>query len=99
MKRISDKVFEETKCLEDLVNLMAYSEDGRMYADVGDPKQFIYRYQMFKERLKKELPEFTNEEILKFDEYFHKFKDTVYVMGGYDRMLTCLEYEERLKIK
>lgn len=97
MKRISDKVFEQTKSLEDLVNLMAYAVDGSMYADVGEPKQFILRYKMFKEMIEKELPEFTIEEILKFDEHFHKFKDTVYAWHGYDRMLTCLEYEEMSK--
>lgn len=97
MKRISDKVFQETKTLEDLVNLMAYTKDGRMYADVGEPKHFILRYQMFKEMLEKELPEFTIEEILKFDEHFYKFKEIVYSWYGSDKMLTCLEYEERKK--
>ena len=93
MKRISDKVFEETKSLEDLVQLMAYDKDGRNYYDIGEPKQFLARYKMFKEMIQRDLPEFTFEEILRFDEYFHKFKDAVYAWHGSDRMLTCLEYE------
>ena len=95
MKRISDKIFEETKSLEDLVQLMAYDKDGCSNAEIGNPTHFLNRYQMYKEKLKKDLPEFTFEEILKFSKYFHELKDSIFCWGSFDSYLTCLEYEER----
>lgn len=97
--RISDNVFNKLESLEDLVYKMGHDKDGRMMADVGEASDFIPRYKHFKEYLKEKLPELTFEEILRMDELYHRYKDAVYAWHGHDRMLTCLEYEERCRIK
>jgi len=97
MKHISDKVFNEITSLENLVDRMGTDSNGNKYAAIGETKSFIYRYQMYKNVLERDLPEFTFDEILKFNEFHHKFRDVVYQGNSYHEFLTCLEYEQRIK--
>jgi len=97
MKYISDKIFNEITSLENLVDIMGTDSEGRKYAAIGETKSFLSRYKTFKEILETDLSEFTFDEILKMDEYFHKFKDVIYNLNSYEELLTCLEYEQRIK--
>lgn len=69
---------------------------GKLYAEVGSPENnyahFKHRYEMFKEIIKRDIPELTTEEIIKFHKYFHKFKE-IYNWNGFDLMLRILEIE------
>ena len=92
--RISEKVYSDLKSLDDLINKMGTTKEGFKISDVGEPADFKLRFNSFKEFLKKELPEFSEEDILKFDNYFHKFRN-IYSWNGADYFLTAMEYEVR----
>lgn len=96
--RISDEVFNDLKSLDDLIIKMGTTKDGYKLSEVGEPNEFKSRFNYFKEHLKTEIPELTEEEILKFDKYYHKFK-SVFVWYGAQYFLTALEYELRKKEK
>lgn len=82
--------------------LDAYTTDKngvkRTFSDIGSSdgeySNFKSRYEYFKEFIERELPEFTPQEIIKFNKYYHKFKETVYSFNGYDMMLNILEWEQ-----
>lgn len=92
--RISESVFTNLKSLDDLITKMGTTKDGYKISGVGEPDDFKLRMNSFKEFLKMELPEFTEEEILKFDKHFHKFRK-IYEWYGAEYLLTAMEYEAR----
>lgn len=96
--RISESVFSDLKSLDDLITKMGTTKDGYKISGVGEPDDFKSRLKYFKEFLKKELPEFSEEEILKFDKHFHKFRK-IYEWYGSEYFLNAMEWEVRnLKI-
>jgi hypothetical protein len=92
--RISESFFSELKSLDDLITKMGTTTDGYKISDVGEPDVFKSRMAHFKEFLRRELPEFTEEEILKFDKYFQKFRK-IYDWYSAEYFLTAMEYEVR----
>lgn len=92
--RISESVFNDLKSLDDLITKMGTTKDGYKIIGVGEPDDFKSRLKYFKEFLKKELPEFTEEDILKFDKHFQKFRK-IYEWYGVEYFLTAMEYEVR----
>jgi|GEM_PF-4549337 hypothetical protein len=92
--RISESVFNDLKSLDDLIIKMGTTKDGYKISGVGEPDDFKSRMKYFKEFLKKELPEFTEEDILKFDKHFQKFRK-IYEWYGAEYFLTAMEYEAR----
>jgi len=92
--RISESVFSDLKSLDDLINKMGTTKDGYKINGVGEPDDFKSRFKYFKEFLKRELPEFTEEDILKFDKHFQKFRK-IYEWCGAEYFLTAMEYEAR----
>lgn len=94
--RISDDVFSDLKSLDDLIAKMGTTKDGYKISGVGEPHIFKSRLESFKEFLSKEFPEFTEEEILKFDKYFQKIKK-IYDWYGSEYLLAAIEYESRSK--
>lgn len=92
--RISESVFSDLKSLDDLIVKMGTTKDGYKISDVGEPDDFKSRMKYFKEFLKRELPEFTEEDILKFDKHFQKFRK-IYEWRGAEYFLTAMEYEAR----
>lgn len=96
MKRISEKVYRECETLDDLIMKMGRIRDGYVVSDVGDMNTFKSRLESFKEVIKEKLPEFTIEEILKFDEYFYELK-SLYKWYGVNRLFAALEFEKRTK--
>lgn len=92
--RISESVFSGLKSLDDLITKMGTTKDGYKNIGVGEPDDFKSRLRYFKEFLKKELPEFTEEDILKFDKHFQKFRK-IYGWYGAEYFLTAMEYEVR----
>lgn len=98
MKRISQKVLDECNTLEDLLDKattlttgerMTFSEIG---SDDNNYSSFKSRLKMFKEVIERDLPNFTWEEILKFDEFYHDLKK-VYDWHGVDYLLKAVEFE------
>lgn len=94
MKLISDKVYNELESLDDLIYKMSHTLDGREIHGVGNIEAFKQRFDMFKEFLKRNIPELTFEEILKFHEYHEKFR-SIYEWCNVEYLLTALEYETR----
>ncbi len=92
--RISEKIFSDLKSLDDLIIKMGTTTEGLKLSDVGEPNDFKFRFKYFKEFLKEELPDLSNEEILKFDKYFYAFKQ-IYEWHGAHYFLTAIEYEVR----
>ena len=92
--RISESVFSELKSLDDLITKMGTTKDGYKISGVGEPDDFKSRMKYFKEFLKMELPEFTEEDVLKFDKHFQKFRK-IYEWYGAEYFLTAMEYEAR----
>jgi len=92
--RISESVFNDLKSLDDLITKMGTTKDGYKNIGVGEPDDFKSRLSYFKEFLKKELPEFTEEDILKFDKHFQKFRK-IYGWHGAEYFLIAMEYEAR----
>lgn len=92
--RISESVFNDFKSLDDLITKMGTTKDGYKISGVGEPDDFKARFKYFKEFLKKELPEFSVEDILKFDKHFQKFRK-IYEWYGAEYFLNAMEYEAR----
>lgn len=92
--RISESVFSDLKSLDDLITKMGTTKDGCKNIGVGEPDDFKSRLRYFKEFLKKELPDFTEEDILKFDKHFQKFRK-IYNWNGCEYFLVAIEYESR----
>jgi hypothetical protein len=92
--RISESVFSDLKSLDDLITKMGTTKDGYKISGVGEPDDFKSRMKYFKEFLKEELPEFTEEDVLKFDKHFQKFRK-IYEWYGAEYFLTAMEYEAR----
>ena len=92
--RISESVFGDLKSLDDLITKMSTTKDGYEICCIGEPDDFKLRFRYFKEFLKKEIPELTEKEILKFDKHFQKFK-RIYEWYGVEYFLTAMEYEVR----
>lgn len=90
--RISEKIFNNLQSLDDLITKMGTTKDGYKISGVGEVDDFKSRMVSFKDFLKKELPEFTEEEILKFDKYFQKFRK-IYEWHSVEYFLTAMEYE------
>lgn len=95
--RISESVFSDLKSLDNLITKISTTRNGLKNISVGDPDDFKSRFKHFKEFLKEELPEFTEEDILKFDKHFPKFKK-IYEWYGAEYFLTAMEYEARNKL-
>lgn len=84
MRRISEKVFNETKTLEELLAKMKVKQD------------FKYRLRQYKDFIKEELPEFTIEEILKIDEHYSQIKK-IYNWSFSAECLAALTFEQMQK--
>jgi hypothetical protein len=79
--RISDKILNNTESLEQFFKLF----NNENLSD-----NYIY----FKEYLNKELPEFSHDEILKFDFFFTKLKE-IYEWHNIHEFMAAMEFEER----
>jgi len=95
--RISEEVLNKCNSLEDLVEMMVTDKDGKRldYSDVGETKDFIRRYEWFKEYVKKEIPSLSLEQIMFIMDNYRNVTDVVCGVYGYDRLLTALEFEQR----
>lgn len=89
--RIQDTTFNELKSLDDLINIMGTTVNGNRIIDVGEPEEFKSRLKLFREFIQNELPEFTEEEILKYDKYYHNLNKIYEWVGSY-YLLTAIEY-------
>ena len=74
---------------------IVFSEIG---SDENGYSNFKNRYKFFKETIEKDLPELTKEEIIKFNRYYHSFRE-IYKWNGFDVLLKVLEWEELKKTK
>ncbi len=92
--RISEKVFAELTSLDDLIEKMGTTIAALPIPSVGSPSQFKERLEMFKWQLQEKLPDFTLEEILKFDKHYYKLVD-IYAWYGAEHLLAAIEYEVR----
>lgn len=95
--RISQENLDKCNTLEDLVEMMVTDKDGKRlnYSDVGETKDFINRYENFKEYISTEFPHLTLEQILFITNNQRAVVDKVINWYGYDRLLTALEFEQR----
>lgn len=96
--RISENNLDKCNTIEDLLDVI--TENGsKNYADIGNVgnnySSFLSRHKFFEEFIEEKLPDFTVEEVLKFEQYFNTFKDTVHSMSGYDIFLTALKFENK----
>ena len=68
----------------------------RVFSEIGSDKNgysdFKRRLVFFKEILERDLPSLTKEEIIKFDRYFHTFRE-IYKWSGYDFLLKAMHWE------
>jgi len=98
--RISNEMLQKCNTLEDLVEAMVTTKEGKRlnYSDVGETKDFIGRYENFKEYISKEFPNLTLEQILFIMDNQRAVIDKVINWYGYDRLLTALEFEQRKNI-
>jgi len=69
----------------------------RVFAEIGSDENsygnFKNRYKFFKETIERDLPELTKEEIIKFNRYYHSYRE-IYKWNGLDVLLKVLEWEE-----
>lgn len=98
--RIAQEVLDKCNTLEDLVEMMVTTKDGQRlnYSDVGETKDFINRYETFKEVITRDIPELSLEQIIFIMDNQRKVVDKICSWYGFDRMLTALEFEQRKKI-
>lgn len=94
--RLSEILFGELESLDDLITKMGTTKDGFKISGVDEPHIFKQRLESFREFLKTEFPEFTEEDILTFSNLFQKFKK-IYEWHGVEYLLAAMEYESRKK--
>ena len=74
----------------------------RVFAEIGSDENgysnFKNRYKFFKETIERDLPELTKDEIIKFNRYYHSYRE-IYKWNGFDVLLKVLEWEELQKTK
>lgn len=84
--------------ITEILDKMTTDKDGvkRLFANIGsdenDYASFKNRYKMFKEIIANELPEFTHEEILKYNKHYSALQN-IYKWCGFDILLKILEWE------
>lgn len=95
--RISQENLDKCNTLEDLVEMMVTDKNGNRlnYSDVGDTKDFISRYNSFKEYLKEEMPHLTLEQIIFIMDNQRSVVDKITSWYAFGRLLTTLEFEQR----
>lgn len=95
--RISKEVLEKCNTLEDLVEMMTTDKEGNRlnYSDIGETKDFLSRYDSFKEVITRDIPELSLQQILFIMGNQRKVTDKVTSWYGFDRLLTALEFEQR----
>lgn len=95
--RISKEVLEKCNSLEDLVEMMTTDKEGNRlnYSDIGETKDFLNRYDCFKEVITRDIPELSLQQILFIMDNQRKVIDKVTSWYGFDRLLTALEFEQR----
>lgn len=86
--RISEEILDKCNTLEDLVEMMITTRDGKT-------KDFIDRYENFKETIAKELTELSSEQLLFIMDNHRRVVDEICSWYGFDRFLTALEFEQR----
>ncbi len=93
--RISKKVLENLKSIDDLIDLMKFYGHNQ---NSKEENREIFKSQLsqFKTFLEKEFPELTIEEILKFDSLFQRFKK-IYDFSNHYNFLTAIEFEHIAK--
>jgi|SRR6478736_4298882 len=94
--KVSQEVIESCNSIEDVLNVK--TENGAVRcASIGNDGQdyssFISRYKFFKERLEKDLPELSTEEILKFYDLYFRFTDTIFEY--HPDFISILDFEYR----
>ncbi len=89
---------KDYKSIEEILDKITTTKEGvrQHFAEIGSPddnyRSFKSRYNMFKEVTARDLPMFSEEEIIKFHKNYHAFKE-IYNWNGFDYMLTILEWE------
>lgn len=88
--------------ITEILDTITTDKDGvkRTFADIGSPNRdyasFKSRYRMFKEVLQRDYPELSNEEIIKFNNMFHRFRE-IYSWNGFDVLFKVFEWENQQK--
>lgn len=82
--------------LEDVYNDITDNGDIN-YMSIGSYENFKHRYEGFKENLKKKLPNFTFEELLKIYQHFPVIREEVYGFYNHDIFLDVLKLETKIK--
>lgn len=99
MKRISQEIFDKCNSLEDLVNVMNSTSDGRRINRVGTFEEFNKWFTLFTRHINELFPELTMEQILFLDEYYLKIRE-LYNWYNSEDLLAALEFElEKAKLK
>ena len=86
--------------MTEILDTITTDKDGvkRTFADIGssdrDYANFKSRYIMFKEVLQRDYPELSNEEIIKFNKMFQRFRE-IYNWNGFDVLFKVFEWENQ----
>jgi hypothetical protein len=95
---------EKYNTIEELLDAMTTDKKtGKKlyFSDVGSSDNnydgFKCRFNMFKDTFKRDLPELTTDEILKFHKYHRKIQDTIHSWYGFNTLLQVLEWEQLKK--
>lgn len=101
MYTVSDKIRQEVKSVDELIELSCKSPDGGYnYADRGTPEEFKKRYEYFKNHITEVFPELSIKEILNVYRYFWVMKNEIISeTSGYEHHFCILEFEEYLNNK
>jgi len=99
--KIEENLLLKCASLDDLIDKMSSDSSGNRlnFADIGTNEEFKKRFEFFKGYLSKELPDLTFDEIIKFDSYFNRLKDSLYQFSGFDYLLKALHYEQLKKLE
>jgi len=98
MNLLSKETIDKCNSIDDVLDLATQGKDGKLlhFSDIGyrenGYKDFKGRLGIFKEVIERELPEFTIEEILKYNQYYHKLR-ALYEWNGYYYLFCALEFE------
>lgn len=94
MNLISDEVFSKIKSVDDLLDKINTTVNGEHTFEIVDKDDFLNRLKSFKSYLKKDLQDFTIDEVLK---YYQNTMLLRSIFNWYDlpNFMRVIEYEQR----
>ena len=85
------------KNIDEFIDRMCSDKDGKRLnlSEIGTNEEFKSRFESFKEFIKDDLPNFNEQEVIKFYKHYNEFSK-LYQWFGHHSLIKLLEFEQSL---